>query len=49
MLQPDEYDVRELLDVRVAKGRREFLVAWAGFAESDNTCASVPRPQSSVL
>jgi len=49
MLQPDEYDVRELLDVRVAKGRRQFLVAWTGFAESDNTCASVARPQCCVL
>ena len=41
-----EYEIHKLLDVRMAQGRREFLVSWAGFAASDNTCAIVPGAQS---
>ena len=36
-----EYDVRQLLDVRTVRGRRQFLVAWAGYPESDNTCVTL--------
>ena len=36
-LVPVEYEIRALLDVRVTLGRREFLVAWAGFAEAANS------------
>lgn len=35
--EEDEYEVEDIVDVRIVKNKPKYLVKWKGFPDSENT------------